>query len=216
MDLHLGYTPGSPRESPLVKLKQTSWIGFKTFVSESLALTSGSAIEFGVRCVIEPQDPLFTMIKNIHVKDSTEHAKGQGPARGLLDEAGRGGAGNLRSRIILASLCPWGFLSWEKGEGLVWLVNLGKRATMLGPGVTCSHLGMQALQTPHPAPPQGPPEEEENQECPLEAGSSWGSEEGNAWLWRQAFQRSAPPTAARRRVGRGHPRDASAQRPREG
>lgn len=155
MDLHLGYTPGSPRESPLVKLKQTSWIGFKTFVSESLALTSGSAIEFGVRCVIEPQDPLFTMIKNIHVKDSTEHAKGQGPARGLLDEAGRGGAGNPRSRIILASLCPWGFLSWEKGEGLVWLVNLGKRATMLGPGVTCSHLGMQALQTPPSRPPPG-------------------------------------------------------------
>lgn len=121
MDLHLGYPPGSPGESPLVKPKQTSWIGFKTFVSESLAqLRSGSAIEFGVQC------PLFTMIKNIHVKDSAAHTKGQGPARGLLDEAGRGGTGNPCSRIILASLCPWGLSSWEKGEGLVWLVNLGK------------------------------------------------------------------------------------------
>ena len=49
-DLHLGYTPGSPGESPLVKAKQTSWVGFKTFVSESHAqLRSGSAIQSGVR-----------------------------------------------------------------------------------------------------------------------------------------------------------------------
>lgn len=61
---------------------------------------------------------------------------------------------------------------------------------MLGPVVTWSHLGTQALQT---APLPGPPEEEKNQACPLEAGSSWGgSEEGNSWLWRQGFQRSVP------------------------
>ena len=84
-DLHLGYTPGFPGESPLVKAKQTSWIGFKTFVSESHAqLRSGSAIQSGVQCVIKPQDFLFTMIKNIHVKDSTALTKGQAPLQGSL------------------------------------------------------------------------------------------------------------------------------------
>lgn len=118
MGLHLGYTPGSPGESPLVKPKQTAWIGFKTFVSESLALTSGSAIEFGVQCVIKPQDALFTMIKNIHVKDSTAHSKGQGPARGLLDEAGRGGAGNPCSRIIQPLSARGAFCPGRRERGL--------------------------------------------------------------------------------------------------
>lgn len=34
--------------------------------------------------------------------------------------------GNPCSWIILASLCLWSLLSQEKGEGLVWLVTLGK------------------------------------------------------------------------------------------
>ena len=77
--------------------------------------------------MIKPQDSLFTMIKNIHVKDSTAHTQGQGSLqRDCWMKPARAEPGNLCSWIILASLCPWSLLSWEKGEGLVWLVNLRK------------------------------------------------------------------------------------------